>query len=331
MAPREMMRALIQPDRTEPTVTLATRSIPTPKPNTDEHLIRVRCVAPCLGELLWPKYFPPPQLRDDWIPCFDMSGTVEKAPESSPFQVGDEVYCRTNYHRQGAASDYTISVTDELARRPRRIDWAQSTAIPLSAQTAWQALFVHSGIGGFANEEVWRGKRVLVTAAAGSVGIWLVQLARLAGATVVGTCGSEDSRGLLQSLGASETIDYHETSLRDWGRDPGNRVDLIVDCVGSGLEEAWWALRDGGIIIGIVQPPGQFVPVGYDRKGARDVFFIMSPDGSQLEQITKLVEEGKCRSRVDSVWPLEQFAQAFERLDSRHARGKLIIDLSLNQ
>jgi NADPH:quinone reductase-like Zn-dependent oxidoreductase len=62
----------------------------------------------------------------------------------------------------------------------------------------------------------------------------------------------------------------------------------------------------------------------------KDVFFVMQPDSRQLEEITKLVEAGLCRGMVDSVWPLEQFEEAFKRLDGGHAKGKIVFDLELN-
>ncbi|KAK9326645.1 hypothetical protein V1520DRAFT_350872 [Lipomyces starkeyi] len=323
------MRALIQPSATEKHLILTQREVPAANSKADEHLIRVHTVAPCAGELLWPKNFPPPKPRE-LIPCPDVAGTIVTAPESSPFQVGDEVYARTNYLRPGCARDYAIGVTDELAHRPKHLSWAECAAIPLSSQTAWQALFFHVGIGDFASD-AWKGKRVLVTAASGGVGVWVTQLAHLAGATVIGTCGPENI-DLVKSLGASEVINYRTTDLRQWAQTtPGKKVDVVIDCIGrKSLEDAWCCIKDGGVLLSIFQPPKQVQPDEYRGKDIRDIFFVMSPNRSHLEEITKLVEQGKCRPLVDSVWPLEQFGEAFKRLDSGHARGKIILDLSLN-
>ncbi|KAL3469284.1 hypothetical protein BJX99DRAFT_78364, partial [Aspergillus californicus] len=298
-------------------------------PNTTEHLIHVHAVAPCAGELLWPLNFPPPTPRE-LIPCFDMSGTIITAPPTSPFRPGDEVYARSDYLRNGAASDYTIGVTAELALKPKALSWVESTAIPLSAQTAWQALFIHCGLGDLEGG-MWKGKRVLVTAASGGVGMWVVQLAKLAGASVVGTCGP-DNLELVAGLGADEVLDYRKSSLREWaGSDPHVKVDVVIDCIGKkSLEDAWWAVKDGGIVLSIFQPPKMVLPEGCEVKDVKDIFFVMAPNRSHLEAITKLVDEGKCRGHVDSVWPLEQFQEAFKRLDGGHARGKIILDLSLN-
>ncbi|KAL2819563.1 hypothetical protein BDW59DRAFT_181644 [Aspergillus cavernicola] len=328
------MRALIQPSNTSTTLHLTTRALPTPSPNTDEHLIRVHSVAPCAGELLWPANFPPPKPRE-LIPCFDMSGTIITAPDTSPFRPGDEIYTRSNYLRNGSASDYTIGATEEIALRPKGLSWVESTAIPLSAQTAWQALFVQSQVGGI-ESGAWKGKRVLVTAASGGVGMWVVQLAKVAGAIVIGTCGPDNVQ-LVKSLGADEVVDYRKMGLKEWvggggGGGEGGKVDVVIDCIGrKSLEDAWWTVKDGGIVLSIFQPPKMVVPDGCEVKDVRDIFFVMGPNRAHLEAITRLVEEGRCRGFVDSVWPLEQFGEAFKRLDGGHARGKIIIDLSLNQ
>ncbi|CEJ58890.1 hypothetical protein PMG11_07535 [Penicillium brasilianum] len=330
------MRTLIQPRAESKDLSLIMKKLPVANLSQGEHLIRVHACAPCAGELLWPKNFPPPQPRE-LVPCPDISGTVISAPTDSPFKPGDAVYARTNYIRPSNARDYTIGVTDELAHKPEKLSWIEAAAIPVSAETAWQILFIHAGV--FTGEETdfsaaqksWSGKRVLVTAASGGVGMWVTQLASLLGADVVGTCGPENM-ALVKSLGAKEVLNYRTTSLRDWAKQPGNKVDVVIDCIGrKSLEEAWWVVRDGGIILSIFQPPNQVCPVDYGGQAVKDVFFVMEPSRKHLEQITKLVNEGKCRPMVDSVWPLEQFEEAFKRLDGGHSRGKIVFDLSLNQ
>ena len=320
-------RALLQPDTLSKTLILTKFPVPTTRPSSDEHLIRVHAISPCNGERLWPKNFPPPDpTSKELIPCDDMAGTVIIAPSSSPFLPGSEVYARTNYRRTGCARDYTIAMTDELALRPQRLSWTDSAAVPLSAQTAWQALFVHAGLGGTGAGQA-AGKRILVTGASGGVGIWIVQLARLAGAEVIGTCGP-DNVEMVRNLGASLVINYRATSLSDWAQNPRNQVDIVIDCSGrQSLEDAWWALREGGLLIGIVQPPEQARPEGCRAKDVRSLFFIMEPNGGQLAQVTKLIEEGKCGPVVDSVWEFEEYEKAFERADSGRAKGKVIIDM----
>jgi NADPH:quinone reductase-like Zn-dependent oxidoreductase len=146
---------------------------------------------------------------------------------------------------------------------------------------------------------------------------------------VVGTCGPHNV-DLVRSLGATEILDYTTTDFRKWGESDGNKVDVVVDCIGKkSLEDAWWCVRDGGSLINISQPPEQMRPDDCASKDVRNHFFIMEPDGLQLEEISKLVDGGKCRPVVDSVWPLEKFEEAFERLDSGHAKGKVVLDFEV--
>ncbi|PLB38580.1 NADP-dependent oxidoreductase [Aspergillus candidus] len=239
--------------------------------------------------------------------------------------------------RPGNARDYSTALTNELARKPASLSWVEAAAVPVSALTAWQILFVQAGVvvesgaGLEAARAQWSGKRVLATAAAGGVGLWVVQLARLLGAEVIGTCGNAESEALVRGLGAM-VLNYRTTDFRRWAEEDANRVDVVVDNVGgSALRDAWWAVRDGGVVLSIVEQPGMARPRECSAENVREVFFIMSPDGEQLQRITELIEEGKCRPRVDSVWPLEHAREAFARLDGGHARGKIVLDLSLNQ
>lgn len=329
------MRTVIQPSANSKNLILTTSPPPVADPSKGEHLIRVKACSPCAGELLWPeKYLP--HFRE-LVPCPDVVGTIISAPADSPFQPGDEVYGRTSFSRPANAREYTIGLTSELSRKAKTLSWAEAAAVPLSAVTAWQALFIHAGIvknndTDIANAQTaWRGKRVLITAASGGVGQWAVQLASLLGAEVIGTCGP-DNVALVKSLGASEVLNYREIKLQQWAELPDKKVDVVIDCIGQkSLEDAWWTVKDGGFVLSIVHDPEQVRPVSAKVQGVKSLFFIVEPKRVHLEEITKFIEEGKCKPVVDSIWPLEQFEEAFKRLDSGHARGKIIFDLSLNQ
>ncbi|KAJ5819858.1 hypothetical protein N7474_005449 [Penicillium riverlandense] len=307
-----IMRALLQADPTSTTVTLVERPLPAPDSEKGEHLVRVYAASPCAGELLWPSF------------GFDIPGKEIVTCDD----VGDEVYARTSYNRPGCARDYAIVTTDELAVRPRKLSWAESAAVPLSAETAWQALFKYTGVGEFDSPN-WKGKRILVTGASGGVGTWIVQIASLIGAEVVGTCGP-DNIDHVRALGATEVLNYRSVKVSEWGQNLVNKVDIVIDCVGGqSLQDAWYCLRDNGVIISINQPPEGKRPAGF-ASSVKDIFFVMEPSGANLAEITKLIDKGKCRPIVDSVWPLEQFKIGYGRLESGHARGKVIFDMLLN-
>jgi NADPH:quinone reductase-like Zn-dependent oxidoreductase len=223
--------------------------------------------------------------------------------------------------------EYAIALTEELALRPKNLSWEETATVALSAETAWQELFVQAGYQPVEGVGM-KGVRVLVTAASGGVGIWTVQLARWAGAEVVGTCGP-DNIDFVKSLGASEALNYRSIDVKAWVEaDERRKFDLVVDGAGGkSLESGWWAVKDGGKLVSVRQPPEQVKPEGLGDKNVKAWFFIMESDGSQLKEITKLIDEGKCRTVVDSTWPLESFEKAYERADSGHAKGKVVIQV----
>ncbi|EEQ85681.2 zinc-binding oxidoreductase, partial [Blastomyces dermatitidis ER-3] len=124
----------------------------------------------------------------------DLAGTIITAPEGSSYVAGDQGYARPNYVRPCCARDYTIAVTSELAHRPNNLSWAESTTMAVSALTAWQALFFQGGPGGPENTANQWKRIFFITAASGGVGLWLVQLAGIAGLHTCASCGSENEQ-----------------------------------------------------------------------------------------------------------------------------------------
>jgi NADPH:quinone reductase-like Zn-dependent oxidoreductase len=321
------MRAIFQPDKMSTDLTLTTRPVPTPKPY--EHLICVHTAALTNGELLWAKNFSSLPVASDkkLVPCYDMAGTIVTAPLGSPFKAGDEVYARTSYYRTGVGQEYTVAPAEELALRPKRLTWAESATVPMSAETAWQALFVQARLKPEAGTGA-KGKRIFVTAASGSVGQWVVQLAKWAGAEVVGTCSPERVE-TVKSLGASEAIDYKATDVKEWvTSNESRKADLVIDCIGrKSLEDAWWVVKNGGMLISICQPPEQVKPAGWEGKDVQNFFFIMEANGHQLAEVTKLIDEGNFVTALDSVFPPENFQQAAAKLQSGKTKGKVVLDI----
>jgi NADPH:quinone reductase-like Zn-dependent oxidoreductase len=191
-------------------------------------------------------------------------------------------------------------------------------------------LFIHGGLDPtFEGSSPNVGKRVLVTAASGGVGIWGVQLAHNASTEVIGTCGPSNIE-FVKSLGADTLLDYTKTNLLEWvSEDKETRgFDVILDCIGGQtLEEAWKVVRKGGRVISVAVPPESKKPKEGIAEGVEGVYFIVTESGDQLGEITKLIEQGKCRGIVDSVYELEQWKQAFERVEGGHAKGKVVLKM----
>ncbi|KAL8825263.1 MAG: hypothetical protein Q9170_007863, partial [Blastenia crenularia] len=217
--------------------------------------------------------------------------------------------------------------TEEMALKPSNLGWVEAATVPMSAVTAWQALFTHAGVAGIGDPVANRGKRVLVIAAAGGVGVWVIQLARMAGMDVIAQVGDDDGEraALVRELGAKEMVNYHAVGLKEWADEHG-QVDVVVDCVGGEtLIGVWWVVREGGRLISIVGPPEEWRPKELRGKEVENLFFIMTPDGGQLGEVSKLIEQGKARAVVDSVWDFGEYEGAFKRVDGGHARGKVVV------
>lgn len=313
------------------THSLSLESHPAPSTNSlaqsPYHLIQVRATSLTNGELLWLE----PNSLESPVPGFDVAGTVVSSPPGSKFKAGDEVYALTAFSRQGAAREQQIALEEELALKPRSLSWEEAATVPLSALTAWQALFVHGGLDAISDSasKYNRKKRVLVTAASGGVGVWVVQLAHLAGAFVVATCGPRNV-DFVEALGADEVLDYTKTNLADWiQEDDSRKFDFVIDCKGGDtLTEAWKAVKPNGFLNSVAQPSEAKKPDGGVAEGVRTLWFIVEPNGEQLERITDLINSGKCEAIADSVWKLEDWKQAFERLGSGHARGKVVLKMA---
>ena len=326
----QTQRALLQPSAHKTDIVLLTdHPVPTPDVSLNEHLVRVHTTAITKGELQWAEYdLVPPELvaAKVLVPCYDVAGTVVTSPTTSPFPPGTQVYARSNYNRTGSAREYTLLVTEEMSKRPQNLSWAESACVPMSAETAWQALFIHAGLKPEAGKGA-QGKRVLITAASGGVGVWMVQLAKWANAEVVATCGKTNMQKV-KDLGADEVLDYKETSIKQWvAVKEERRVDVVIDCNGGkSLEDAWWAVKEGGTIVSVVEDPLDVKPEGLERKDVKALFFIVETNIGELEQITRLVEAGGAKPALDSVSPIDQFRKAFERVESGKASGKVVLD-----
>lgn len=306
-------------------------SIDFPTPSNVELLTRVHAVTLSAGELYWPR----PGDVTDSIPGVEFAGEIVQSLPTSRFQPGDQVYARTTFPRLGSAREYSVAEEHELALKPSNLTWEEAASVPMSAQTAWQALFIYGGLappkaGEKSNSNA--SKRVLVLGASGGCGLWTVQLAKATGAYVVGTCGPSNTEFVL-GLGADEVLDYSVTGPESWAQaDATRKVDLVVDCVGGHpLSEAWTTIKPNGLLLTIVPPPGYVHPTKPSHgvgENVRGLFFIMAASGSQLQLISSLIESGVCRPVVDSVWGLKDWEMALGKVEGGHARGKVVLRVS---
>jgi NADPH:quinone reductase-like Zn-dependent oxidoreductase len=285
---------------------------PQPQPGPGEALARVGASGVIANELKWDETYQTVTgaPRPFSIPGRDLSGVVVAiGPGVTDLAMGDTVYAMLGYGRDGAEAEYAIALPSELAPRPRTLNDIQAAAIPLSALTAWQALFVHGGLAA--------GQTALIHGAAGGVGVLATQLARWKGARVIVTSSARDA-DFVRELGADEAFDYATTRFEDVVHD----VDIVFDTVGGEtLARSWQVVKPGGSLVSVVSPlSGQ--PL---RKDIRYVYFIVEPSGAQLREIGALIDAGQIHPVVDQVFPLAQARQAYETAASGHPRGKTVI------
>lgn len=251
-------------------------------------------------------------LRFPAILGWDVAGTVDRlGTEATGFRIGDPVYAMGDMTRDGAYAEYVAVHCAHVAPAPSSMTLEQAAAVPLAALTAWQSLF---DLG-----QLQFGQSVLVTAAAGGVGQFAVQLARNAGANVIAVA-SPANHEFLRSLGAHACVDYtHDgwaSSLRG--------LDLVLDGAAGATREACWpTLRPGGLLVAIAMPPVS--DAGGAVFGCRGATAQVVPNGQRLRRITELIDAGKLTVAIDSVFPLEDCAAAHARSESRHARGKVLL------
>jgi NADPH:quinone reductase-like Zn-dependent oxidoreductase len=275
---------------------LAVEEADRPQPGPGEALVRVHAAAITRGELGWPVD------RLPAIPSYELSGVVEEVGAGvAGVAAGDEVFALTPFDRDGVAADYTAVLAERLVARPRALGHAESAAIPLPALTAWQGLFDHGRLGA--------GERVLIHGAAGNVGGYAVQLARAAGAHVIGSASAASLTSVLE-LGAHEAVDA-ATRFED-AVEP---VDVVFDTAGGErLRRSVAVLGAGGRLVSVAEEP----PGG-------GVYFIVEPNRDQLEELARRADIGELRPAPVEVYPLASAREAFARSLERGWHGKVVL------
>ena len=287
---------------------------PQPHPGQGEVLVRVYATGVIANELRWDETYETKAGSKRVLPIAgrDLSGVVEEVgPGTPPLTKGSQVYAMTDYGRDGAEAEFTIALPSELAPKPCTLDYVKAAAVPLTALTAWQALFEHASLVA--------GQTVLIHGAAGGVGVFAVQLAHWAGAHVIATASARN-RDFLHELGASEVIDYTTTRFEDGVYD----VDLVFDTVGGDtLQRSWQVIKPGGVLVTIVSPPPSFEKA--KAHGIHPFWFVVEPNRDELIQIGTLIDAGHLRPIIDTVFPLSQARQAYEQGARGHTRGKIVL------
>ncbi|GAA3086585.1 NADP-dependent oxidoreductase [Streptomyces rectiviolaceus] len=244
------------------------------------------------------------------IPGWDVAGVVVQPGASVPeFVVGDEVvgYVREDFLSRGTFAEYVAAPVRTLARKPRNLTFEEASGLPLAGLTAYQVITK--------TLEVTEGDVVLVHAAAGGVGSIAVQLARHAGARVIGTA-SERNHDFLRELGAEPVA--HGDGLADRVRALApDGVDAAFDTIGGEtLKVSAELLAPGGRLASVAD--GRVIGLGGH-------YCFVRPDAGDLRHLTQLVEQDVVTVHVSETFPLERAADAYRLSAEGRTRGKIVV------
>jgi NADPH:quinone reductase-like Zn-dependent oxidoreductase len=333
--PSEAMKAIRIHEFGGPEV-LRYEDAPRPELKAGEVLVRVHAVG--INPPDWYlrdgyKALPPewrPQVPFPIIPGTDVSGVVEAvADDVEGFSVGDEIYSMVRFFSVGDSKAYAEYVTvpaSEVARRPAGIDHVHAAGAPMSLLTAWQFMIevghnepnplqpnIHEPVP-------LEGKTVLVNGAAGGVGHFAVQIAKLKGSHVIAVASGKHE-SLLRALGADEFIDYTKTPPEDVAHD----IDLVIDALGGPTTGRVLRTLKGGGALFPVYPLGFSGAEAAKKLGVTVSATQVRSSGAQLTEVGRLLDDGTIRVVLDSTYPLGDARRAHERAAKGHIQGKIVL------
>jgi NADPH:quinone reductase-like Zn-dependent oxidoreductase len=301
------MKAIVVTDQAAGIAGMKLVDRPEPKAAINDVVIQVYASGFVGTELEWPSTWADRLGRDrtPTIPGHELAGVVTAIGYGTTgFSVGDRVFGLGDWYRDGSLAEYIAIEARNLAPLPDDVDFTVSASLPISGLTAWQGLFQHGNLQS--------GQRVLSHGAAGAVGSIVTQLAREAGAYVIGTGRAADRQKALD-FGANEFFDLENDSLEDIGG-----VDLVFDVIGGDIgKRSAGLIGSGGIVVSIVGPAeGQ--PVN-----GLVVDFVVEADRTQLNEIVQRVRDGRLKTNIGRVAALDDAIATFN--SSERVTGKTVI------
>jgi NADPH:quinone reductase-like Zn-dependent oxidoreductase len=280
-----------------------------PELGTGDALIEVHAASYTPGELQWPSSWIDRNGHDRTpvIPCHELSGVVTRLGfGATGVAIGDEVYGLTDWYRDGAAAELIAVEARNLAPRPRSVDHAASSTLPLAGLTAWQALFRHGALTD--------GQTLVVLGAGGGVGNLAVQLAHHARARVLGVGRAKDRVATLEA-GASTFVDPDHEPMPDLAK-----TSLVLDAIGGPLARSVAAaLGNSGRLVSVVDPAIA------ELVGTRGTFFVVEPDRDGLTELTRRVDGGLLSPVLGRQADLREGPKLLEAKELGGVPGKVAI------
>ena len=279
---------------------------PRPEPKAGEVLVQVKAAGVNPADWKYRQgymkaYVP---LTFPWTPGLEGAGVVEAVgPGVTEFKPGDAVFGPFN----NTYAEFTAAPVGELSLKPARLSFEEAASVPVGALTAWSAVEAAG---------IQPGQRVFVQGAAGGVGLFAAQLARVKGAHVIGTA-SAVNLDFVKSLGV-EPVDYDAAPFETVVHD----VDVVIDTVGGEvLQRSWDVLKSGGLLVSVAgrATEEEAQARGKHFKGARRA------PASTLPAIAELITAGKLTPAIQASFPLSEAAAAQQLCETGHGRGRIIL------
>lgn len=301
------MKAIVVTDQAAGTAGMTLTERPEPLAAINDVIVQIHASGFVPTEMEWPSTWADRAGRDKTpsIPGHELAGVVTALGYGTTgLSVGQRVFGLADWHRDGTLAEYVAIEARNLAPLPGDVDFTVAASLPISGLTAWQGLFQHG--------RLQAGQTVLAHGAAGAVGTMVTQLAREAGAYVIGTGRAADREKALD-FGAHEFVDLENDTLKDVGG-----VDLVFDVIGGDVQKQSAALiKAGGTLVSIVGPVEARPTDGL----AMD--FVVEADRAELGEIVQRVRDGRLRTNIGDVASLDD---AIGALNSTTRRlGKTVI------
>ncbi|KWV60366.1 NADPH:quinone reductase [Bradyrhizobium macuxiense] len=301
------MKAIVVADQAAGTAGMTLVERPEPQATINDVVVQVRASGFVPTELAWPSTWTDRLDRDRTpsIPGHELAGVVTALGYGTTgLSVGQRVFGLADWYRDGTLAEYVAMEARNLAPLPGDVDFTVGASLPISGLTAWQGLFQHG--------RLQAGQSVLVHGAAGAVGSMATQLARLAGAYVIGTGRAVDRQKALD-FSAHEFVDLENDVLEDIGG-----VDLVFDVIGGDIgKRSARLIRAGGTLLSIVGPSEARPANGLA------VDFVVESDRAQLTEIVERVRDGRLRTNIGNIATLDDAVAAFN--PTKRISGKTII------
>lgn len=250
-----------------------------------------------------------------WIPGHDFAGIVRKTGEMvTAFQDGEHVYGNC---QGGSYAEYLAADVNKVVIKPEILSFVEAASVPHVAETAWQAIHRHG--------RLQQGQKVLIHGAAGGVGAYAVQFARIAGAEIYATASAKDL-DFIRSLGATHVIDYKNADFTQTVQN----ADLVLSLVGSETEaKSYGVLKEGGRLVSTVGIQHE------DLARERDITaigMVIEQSAEDLKEITRLINEGHVKPDISVVLPLAEAAAGWEMISGKHSQppakhGKIVLEV----